>query len=131
MNRSRSAIQYIIKRFNTESRIENKVRNLDRKLLTDYEERRILKEVGTNPKISSSKIASKVEIEMGQKVSNETVHGVLGRYSYNERVTRKKPYISKANRQKRLQFVNKYAKWTCDNWKRIIFTDERKFKVFQ
>lgn len=30
VNRSRSTVQYIIKRFNTESRNENKIRNLNR-----------------------------------------------------------------------------------------------------
>lgn len=110
MNRSKSTIQYIIKSFNTESRIENKVRHLNRKLLTDYEERQILKEIRTNPKISAPKIASKVETKMGKKVSNETVRHVLRRYGYNGRVTRKMPYISEVNCQKRLQYVNKYAK---------------------
>lgn len=131
VNRSRSTVQYIVKRHKIHHRIENMPRNLNRRKLTDHDERKILREVKKNPRISAPKLATKVECEMGKKVSSSTIRRTLKKFNYNGRVARKKPFVSQANKCKRLEFANKYLKYTHTFWKRVIFTDESKFNVFQ
>lgn len=107
VNRSRSTVQYIIKQYKIENILENKVRNLNRKLLSDRDEQKVLREMKKNPKISAPKIASKLE--------NEAVRRGMRRYGYNGRVARKNSYISEANRKKRLQVAKKHVKWTYED----------------
>ena len=46
------------------------------------------------------------------------------------RVARKKPFISKINKMKRIDFVKKYLDSSNDFWKNIIFSDECKINIF-
>lgn len=106
-------------------------RNLNRKLLSDHDERKILREVKKNPRISAPKLAAKDECELGKKVSSSTIRRTLKKYNYNGRVARKKPFVSQANNLNRLAFVRKYLKCAHDFWEKDIFTDESKFSVLQ
>lgn len=42
----------------------------------------------------------------------------------------KKPFISEDNRQKRLEFARNHLNWTPNDWARILWSDESKFKYF-
>ena len=46
---------------------------------------------------------------------------------------RKKPYLSQANKKKRLEFAKKKKKnhenWTPDDWGKIVCSDESNFEV--
>lgn len=78
VTRSRSTIQYIIvKRYKTENRIENKPRNLNRRLSDDRDERKILKEIKLNPKISAPKLVVNLETDKGKKVHAETIRRTI------------------------------------------------------
>jgi hypothetical protein len=43
------------------------------------------------------------------------------------RVARKKRRYSASEKQKRLSFANGYANWTVDDWKKVLFSDEKCF----
>jgi transposase len=51
--------------------------------------------------------------------------GLLGR------VARKKPLLRTYNINYRLQWARKYCDWTLKDWKRVIFSDESPFTLFQ
>lgn len=44
------------------------------------------------------------------------------------RVARHQRKFSDADRQKRLSFAEGYASWTAEQWERVLFSDEKKFK---
>ncbi|EFN76995.1 Transposable element Tcb1 transposase, partial [Harpegnathos saltator] len=44
------------------------------------------------------------------------------------RIGVKKPLISKKNQRARLQFAENHKDWTVQDWKKILFSDESKFK---
>ena len=46
------------------------------------------------------------------------------------RVTIKKPLISLSNRLKRLSWCKAKGKWTLQKWRRVIWSDEKKFNLF-
>lgn len=55
---------------------------------------------------------------------------ILRENDFHGRIPRKKPFISKINKQKKLNFAKKYVNKDEDFWKRVIFSDESKFNIF-
>ncbi len=53
-----------------------------------------------------------------------TIRKALGTEGYHRRVARRKPYLSAANRAKRLFFAESYKEWDVEDWHRIFWTDE-------
>ena len=47
------------------------------------------------------------------------------------RIARQKPFLSRANQKKRLQFAIQRQNWTIEDWSRIVFSDESKFKLYK
>lgn len=46
------------------------------------------------------------------------------------RVVAKKPLLRAANIKKRLKWAKDHVEWTDTQWKRVLWTDESKFKLF-
>lgn len=130
VNRTRSTVQYIIKRFENENNIENKHRNGRPKLLTVREERKILQLIQNNPRLNAPAIAKNIEEHFNKKVSSDTIRRVLKRAGLKSCIARKKPYINATNRKKRLDFAKQYIIKLPDFWNQVIFSDESKFNIF-
>ncbi|GFW25778.1 transposable element Tc1 transposase [Trichonephila clavipes] len=81
-------------------------------------------------KISAPKIAASTSNTLGRSVSAETVRRVLRKAGYNGRVARKKPFIGKRNRVKRLKFAKEHILKPQQFWNEVIFSDESKFNIF-
>ncbi|KAF6819694.1 hypothetical protein CMUS01_11672 [Colletotrichum musicola] len=52
------------------------------------------------------------------------IRSALRRLGFMRRVARRKPPISESNRQRRLAWVTKRQKWTSEQWKAVLWTDE-------
>ncbi len=63
-------------------------------------------------------------------ISNQTVRRRLHEIGFYGRVARKKPYVNKASRLKRLRYVKIYPNKDMDFWKHVIWSDESKFNMF-
>lgn len=107
----------------------NKPRNLGRKKLTPRDERFILRQIKKNPKECATTITARLHQHFNKIVSVDTVRRTLKRYGLFNSVPRKKPYINKVNRIKRLDFAKRYIHKDYDFWKQVIFTDESKFNI--
>lgn len=129
LNISKSTVADIIRRCNTEDRIESIPQSGRPKVLNSREERLIVRKVKVNPTISAPKIASEVLEESRKKVSPETVRRTLRQAGYNGRVARKKPFINEMNRKKRIGFAQEYSSKEESWWKSVIFADESKFNL--
>ncbi|GFS61731.1 transposable element Tc1 transposase [Trichonephila inaurata madagascariensis] len=95
--------------------------------LSSRDARAIVRKVKKNPKISTPKLADQIE---RKKIHPETVRRILRSGGYNGRVSRRKPFISSMNQQKRLDFASAHVDKDFDFWKRVVFTDESIFNVF-
>ncbi len=42
----------------------------------------------------------------------------------------KEPLLRKQNNVKRLQWAKAYKDWTIEQWNKVLWTDESKFKIF-
>ena len=43
----------------------------------------------------------------------------------------KKPRLTLAHRQKRLEFARKHRDWSASDWSRVVFSDESRFLLYR
>ena len=67
---------------------------------------------------------------MDRSVSADTVRRAIKKAGYNARTARKKPFVNKINRKKRIDFANEYKNKTNEFWDKVIFSDESKYNIF-
>ena len=65
------------------------------------------------------------------KVHPRTVNNRLLSMNLPARRPRKRPLKTEAMREKRLVFAQKYADWTAEDWKRVMFSDESWFQLME
>lgn len=130
VKRNHCTVQYIINKFKNEGNLANKAGRGRKCILTPKTKNYIIKQIKCNPKRSVPKLTAEVSNIIDQKVSVESVRRVLRKEGYNGRIARKKPFVSKVNRMKRLEFAKKYINESVEFWKTVIFSDESKFNLF-
>lgn len=128
VGRRHSTIQYIINKY--EGKVTNNSGRGRKKILSETDERYILREIKINPKQSVPKLKEEVSKRINRPISVETVRRVLRKENYNGRIARKKPFISHVNKKKRLEFAKKYVNQPLEFWNNVVFTDETKINIF-
>jgi len=92
--------------------------------LSERDDRNILRHA-SNKKTS----AAQIKRELNLPVCRRTVSRRLASCPYLEhRHMRRKPKISEAQREKRRVFAHEHHTWT-DEWKRVVFSDEKRFNL--
>lgn len=130
VDRSHSTVYDVIKRFKTYGNVGNQPRSSCRKILSQYEERWILREIKKNPKVSAVQLAKEIKIYFKKSLHPETVRNVLRKHNLHGRVARKKPYISEVNKKKRKDYAQQHINKDYSFWSKVIFTDESKINMF-
>jgi hypothetical protein len=62
-------------------------------------------------------------------VSRDTVARALASAGYVCRVKPKKPMLTAAHQRKRLAWTREHAKWTIEDWKKVVWSDETSFQI--
>ncbi len=75
--------------------------------------------------------ATKVQKKAFPKVSACTICRCLKEQGLLCHVQRSKPYISPANKEKRRLWAMQHARWTVEDWRRVIFLNKSKFMLFK
>lgn len=130
VNLSKSTVGDIVRRYKNEDRIESKLQTGRPKKLSAREEKQIVRKVVKNPRISAPKLKTEVLKETGKEVHEQTIRRILKNSGYNGRVARKKPFISEANKRKRLKFAKEFKYKDDTWWNDVIFADESKYNIF-
>ena len=125
-----STVRYIIKKREETGSVENKARSGRPKKLSTRDRRQIVRSVQNKPFTSAQSLANDIASSSGKVVCAQTVRNVLHNVGLHGRTARKKPFISEANREKRLTFAKEYVNRPIEFWKNIIFSDESKFNLF-
>ncbi|EYC34438.1 hypothetical protein Y032_0001g414 [Ancylostoma ceylanicum] len=60
-------------------------------------------------------------------LSVRTIRRRLTEFGHNGRLARKKPFVSRKNRQARMRFAREHLHWTSEDWSKVLFSDESKF----
>lgn len=130
VQKSRTTVHYIIKKYKSEKTVVNKARSGRPRKLTEADERRIVHEVKKNPKINASTLAKSTEEYLGISVTPQTIRNVLKKHDFHARSARRKPHISKKNRNIRLYFAKEHVSKPLEFWMDVIFADESKYNLF-
>jgi transposase len=66
-----------------------------------------------------------------KRISVTTVKRRLATVDLNGRVARRKPLLRPENKKRRLEWAKAHADWTAEDWRKVIFSDESPFTLFQ
>lgn len=126
---SRSTVDRIIQRHKNQEPLENKPKTGRKKKLTEKDVAYLARMVRKDPFVSAPKLAKRMEETTGKAMGRMTITRALKTSGIGSYVPCKKPFISKKNRAKRLEYAKKYQFMDVSFWKKVIWTDESKFNV--
>lgn len=124
-----SGVYKLCKRFKTSKSIETQIGRGRKKVTTPKTDRRIANLALKNRK-SSAKDINKVLSMGGFSVSDRTVRRRLVEAGLRARIPRKKPFLNCQQRKKRVAWAKEHIKWTLEDWKRVIWSDETRISIF-
>ena len=86
--------------------------------------------IKTDRRKSSTSVKVELQTEINITISETTIRRRAHEIGLYGRVARKKPYLSKANRGKRLEYARTYREKPLGFWNNVIWSDESKFNLF-
>lgn len=99
---------------------------------TKREDRALKFHILNTPKTSSRAMALKIAPSfIKNKVSYKLIQRRIKSFGLFSYVARKKPLLSDANIERRFEWAKKHLSWTSEDWKRVAFSDESPFSLFQ
>ncbi|GBC37710.2 IS630 family transposase [Rhizophagus irregularis DAOM 181602=DAOM 197198] len=90
-----------------------------------------IKENNENHRLCSKKIATTWTAQTKQPISRNTIRRNLKKVGLTACVPRRKPAMTEAHCQARLEWAYEHENWTERKWKRVLFSDENTFTQFQ
>ena len=101
----RDSVHYIIAKYKSTKSIENLKDRGQRRKTSTHTDRILQRKVKTNGQKSMASVKAELENELKIIISESTVSSRLHEVGLNGRAVRKKPYVNKINRRKRLEYA--------------------------
>ena len=131
MNIPYSTVKNVAARYRATGTVERQKGSGRSTLLVEEDTQLLMAAVRQNPKISTSKLANYLLSENGKSVSRDTIRRFLHTQNLGSYVAAVKPLLTPAHVSRRLQVVNVWRYLPLTYFKRVVFSDESRFKVFQ
>ena len=96
---------------------------------TVYHDRATHRKIKADRRISASSVKAVIKTGFGIIICEQMVRRGLHEAGFKGRVARKKPYVDKTNRMKRIQYAKKYREQLLCFWDPVLWTDESKFNL--
>ena len=93
-------------------------------------DRIIQRKIKLNRRKSAPTVKAEIEKQLGVIVHANTIRNRLHEIGLYGRIARKKPYVNKINRGKRIDDVKMMMEKPYDYWKHVLWSDESKFNLF-
>lgn len=128
-NVTTSGVRKCCLRYQETESILNKVGKGRKKCTKAVDDRRIKRICIRDRRKSSETIRCELGAS-GVFVSSRTIRRRLVGFGLRGRFPRKKPFLNKKQRVKRLQWAKEHIDWTEAQWKQVIWSDETKISLF-
>ena len=124
---------YTIKRIWSKSRgiTKQKTKNKFLRKTSELQDAIILMNIKRNPRLSWKQISLLLLSIYGISVSWQTVARRAHEKQIFGRKMLKKAKLTKRKAQKRLSFAQSKTKWTQKQWEQVVFSDEKKLRLFK
>ena len=81
--------------------------------------------------LSGESIATVLQTSFCLQISSRTVRRELHGMGFHGRAAASKPYISKCNAKRWMQWCKACHHWTLEQWRHVIWSDESHFSIWQ
>jgi len=127
---NQSSVVRICKKFNETGNFDDRPKSGRPKSLSERYERKLLRYIRSEECSTAVEVQSKFRVDEGIVISAETIRRIFRKNGLVARTKKKKPYLKKTHRKKRLEWAKKYKNWTVEDWRKVIWSDESKFLIF-
>jgi transposase len=126
------AIRELKKKFISTGSVKDRPRSGRPRKTSSREDRRIKFTSLNNRKLTAKAMALKQDSSFTKnRVSVSLIKRRLKAAGLPARVARKKPLLSEANIMRRYEWAKDHLNWTTEDWKKVLFSDESPFTLFQ
>jgi transposase len=125
-----TSILRLKKKYQETGSVDNKPVSGRPRKLNDRQERSTVRKILTRECTTAVEVQKSLKVNEDIEVSANTIRRTLKERGLVSRVKKKKPLLSKINIQKRLAFAKRHQNWTVEDWSKVVWSDESKFKVF-
>jgi transposase len=101
------------------------------RLLSQLQERNLVRMASCGRCVNAVQAQSCLKSDYNIDICVESVRRAFKRNGLHSRFQKKKPLLRMMHRKRRLAFARQYRDWTVEDWKRVIWSDESKFNVYQ
>ena len=101
-----------------------------KRLSTEHEDRQPLQISKADRTKSNHQLSSEFTLSSGTQWSARTIRRRLLDAGYRNYIAKRKSIRNASQRKVRFQFANDYITWLSYDWKRIIWSDEAHFELF-
>ena len=126
----RSTVQYMVDKYKSTKCIGNLFGRGRKRKTTATTDRLIQRKLKLDRRKSATTVKVEIENELGISLHVDTIRKRAHEVGLFGRVARKKPYVNKINRGKRLKFAKEMLEKPVDFWKNVVWSDESKFNLF-
>ncbi|CAI9550647.1 unnamed protein product [Staurois parvus] len=81
--------------------------------------------------LSAESIAKDIQTWCGLQMSPTTVCRELHGMGFHGRAAASKPYITKCNGKRQMSWCKARSHWTLEQWRRVLWSDQSRFSVWQ
>lgn len=99
------------------------------RLLNVHDERLMARAFRRSPRKSCRKLKEEFPETFGHVKVRTLRDYCVKKLNYRSRVARKKPLLTDIHIAKRLEFARKYANWTKEQWRKVMWSDESNFVI--
>jgi transposase len=134
LRRSKTAVANCLKReaiTGTSSYVSRENSGRKRKI-DERTARKFVRDLKTKPELRRLPIArlnDELTKGIGLDISDKTLVRKFKTLGITSHIARKKPFITESHRKKRLAWAKEYRKFTVEDWKKVLWTDEASFST--
>lgn len=127
---SKTCVKQTIQRYRAHGTVEDTARSGRPRKTTKRQDRLIVRQSKDNRCASAPEILAKVKKEHNIAVSVRTISNRLTEAGLRSYFALRKPLLTDEHCKRRLEFCHSKIGWDVSAWRRVVFSDECRFKLF-